>query len=138
MPDIPDENPSSNPDLDSNKIERLRELMREDPTELHGESNVEGDSNTASFSAKQSENKSRMIGPYKLLQRIGTGGMGEVWMADQEKPVRRRVALKLIKAGMDTYLAVDRKVAASPSLERISFKRTGSLRTMLSSNSLGS
>ena len=42
---------------------------------------------------------SRQIGPYKLLQEIGIGGMGAVWMAEQEKPVRRRVALKLIKAG---------------------------------------
>ena len=38
------------------------------------------------------------IGSYKLLQQIGEGGMGTVWMAEQEKPVRRRVALKMIKA----------------------------------------
>lgn len=43
-----------------------------------------------------------LIGPYKLLQIIGEGGMGSVWMAEQEKPVRRMVALKIIKAGMDT------------------------------------
>src|SRR5205814_1441924 len=42
------------------------------------------------------------VGPYKLLQRIGEGGMGTVWMAEQEQPVRRRVALKLIKPGMDS------------------------------------
>ena len=42
------------------------------------------------------------IGSYKLLQRIGRGGMGDVYMAEQEKPVRRRVALKVIKPGMDT------------------------------------
>jgi len=42
------------------------------------------------------------IGPYNLLQRIGEGGMGTVYIAGQEKPVRRRVALKIIKAGMDT------------------------------------
>ncbi|MEM7456097.1 MAG: protein kinase [Planctomycetota bacterium] len=40
----------------------------------------------------------RMIGPYKLLQKIGEGGMGAVWMAEQEKPVKRRVAIKLIKS----------------------------------------
>src|SRR5262245_35642810 len=40
------------------------------------------------------------IGPYKLLQRLGEGGMGEVWMAEQEQPVRRRVALKLIRADL--------------------------------------
>ena len=42
------------------------------------------------------------IGPYKLLQKIGEGGCGVVYMAEQEKPVRRRVALKIIKLGMDT------------------------------------
>jgi len=42
------------------------------------------------------------IGPYKLLQPIGEGGMGTVWMAEQQEPVRRRVAIKLIKAGMDS------------------------------------
>ena len=43
-----------------------------------------------------------VIGPYRLLQRIGEGGMGEVWEAEQQQPVRRRVALKLIRWGMDT------------------------------------
>jgi eukaryotic-like serine/threonine-protein kinase len=42
------------------------------------------------------------IGAYNLLERIGEGGMGTVYIAEQEKPVRRRVALKIIKAGMDT------------------------------------
>jgi non-specific serine/threonine protein kinase/serine/threonine-protein kinase len=40
------------------------------------------------------------IGPYALLERIGTGGMGEVWVAEQSEPVKRRVALKLIKGGL--------------------------------------
>ena len=42
------------------------------------------------------------IGPYKLLQRIGEGGMGVVYMAEQSEPVQRRVALKIIKPGMDS------------------------------------
>ncbi|MFN0149784.1 MAG: protein kinase domain-containing protein [bacterium] len=42
------------------------------------------------------------IGPYRLLDRVGSGGMGEVWRAEQTKPVKRIVALKLIKAGMDS------------------------------------
>ncbi len=42
------------------------------------------------------------IGRYSLLQKIGEGGMGEVWLAEQREPVRRRVALKLVKAGMNT------------------------------------
>ena len=49
-----------------------------------------------------------VIGPYHLLQPIGQGGMGEVWLAEQRQPVRRRVAIKLIKAGMDTREVVAR------------------------------
>jgi eukaryotic-like serine/threonine-protein kinase len=48
------------------------------------------------------------IGRYKLLQRIGEGGCGVVYMAEQEEPVRRRVALKVIKLGMDTKQVVAR------------------------------
>ena len=42
------------------------------------------------------------IGPYKLVEPIGEGGMGQVWLAQQQEPVRRLVALKVVKAGMDT------------------------------------
>jgi serine/threonine protein kinase len=49
-----------------------------------------------------------IIGPYHLLQLIGEGGMGEVWLAEQRQPVRRRVAVKLIKIGMDTREVVAR------------------------------
>jgi hypothetical protein len=48
------------------------------------------------------------VGPYKLLQKIGEGGCGVVYMAEQEKPVRRRVALKVIKLGMDTKNVITR------------------------------
>ena len=48
------------------------------------------------------------IGRYKLLQQIGVGGCGVVWMAEQEEPVRRRVALKIIKLGMDTKAVIAR------------------------------
>ena len=49
-----------------------------------------------------------MISHYRMLQKVGSGGMGEVWLAEQKQPVRRRVALKLIKAGMDTREVVAR------------------------------
>jgi WD40 repeat protein/serine/threonine protein kinase/tetratricopeptide (TPR) repeat protein len=49
-----------------------------------------------------------VIGPYKLLQQIGEGGMGIVFMAEQEQPVRRKVALKIIKPGMDSRQVVAR------------------------------
>jgi serine/threonine protein kinase len=48
------------------------------------------------------------VGPYKLLQRIGEGGMGVVFMAEQEEPVRRKVALKIIKPGMDSAQVIAR------------------------------
>jgi serine/threonine protein kinase len=48
------------------------------------------------------------VGPYKLLQQIGEGGMGAVFMAEQQQPVRRMVALKIIKPGMDTKQVIAR------------------------------
>ncbi len=49
-----------------------------------------------------------VIGPYKLLQQIGEGGMGVVWMAEQTQPVQRKVALKVIKPGMDSRQVIAR------------------------------
>ena len=48
------------------------------------------------------EREGDRIGPYKLREQIGEGGFGTVWVAEQEQPVRRRVALKIVKLGMDT------------------------------------
>jgi len=50
----------------------------------------------------------QMIGRYKLLEKLGEGGFGEVWMAEQREPVKRRVALKIIKLGMDSRQIVAR------------------------------
>jgi serine/threonine protein kinase/tetratricopeptide (TPR) repeat protein len=54
------------------------------------------------------ERPGTVIGPYKLLQQIGEGGMGTVWMAQQTEPVKRVVAVKLIKAGMDSKHVIAR------------------------------
>jgi serine/threonine protein kinase len=54
------------------------------------------------------ETPDTVIGPYKLLQQIGEGGMGVVYVAEQTEPVRRRVALKIIKPGMDSRQVVAR------------------------------
>lgn len=48
------------------------------------------------------------LGPYKILGLLGEGGMGIVYLAEQEQPIRRRVALKLIKLGMDTREVIRR------------------------------
>ena len=57
---------------------------------------------------KEEQPVSAFIGRYKLLEKIGEGGFGEVWMAEQREPVKRRVALKIIKLGMDTKQVVAR------------------------------
>src|SRR5262245_31678582 len=59
-------------------------------------------------SSSSSEQPGARIGRYKLLEPIGEGGFGTVWMAEQTEPVRRKVALKVIKLGMDTKEVVAR------------------------------
>jgi WD40 repeat protein/serine/threonine protein kinase/tetratricopeptide (TPR) repeat protein len=63
---------------------------------------------TASWPGPPAEDPGTVIGPYKLLEVLGEGGMGVVYMAEQQRPVRRRVALKLIKPGMDTRQVIAR------------------------------
>jgi len=74
---------------------------------LSGDAVVSAGLNTEIASHMPEEAGGR-IGPYKLLQQIGEGGCGIVWMAEQEHPVRRRVALKVIKLGMDTKQVIAR------------------------------
>ena len=61
-------------------------------------------------------------GRYRLLQLIGEGGMGAVWLAQQTTPVKRRVAIKLIRAGMDSKLVLARQLgieeAFTPNVKR--------------------
>ena len=52
--------------------------------------------------------ESTMVGRYKILQQIGEGGFGIVYMAEQQEPVKRKVALKVVKAGMDTKEVIAR------------------------------
>ena len=54
------------------------------------------------------ETPGTLVGRYKLLEKIGEGGMAVVYMAEQERPIRRKVALKIIKVGMDTRQVVAR------------------------------
>src|SRR5437867_8782455 len=56
----------------------------------------------------RAEGVGTQIGPYKLMEQIGQGGMGLVFVAEQQQPVRRKVALKLIKPGMDSKQVIAR------------------------------
>jgi serine/threonine protein kinase len=62
----------------------------------------------ASAHGEGGETVGAIIGPYKLLQKLGEGGMGAVWVAEQHQPVKRRVAVKVIKPGMDTRAVIAR------------------------------
>src|SRR5947209_13453764 len=94
MPDLPADTPSSDDkvrsangsDLDAPQTGPLAPTMTRDSAQTSG----------------------LILGSYHLLELIGEGGMGEVWRAEQRFPVRRRVAVKLIKAGMDTREVVAR------------------------------
>ncbi len=74
-----------------------------DPT-----ANLPATAAAATIVAPPREGPGTRIGPYRLLQAIGEGGFGSVFMAEQEKPVSRKVALKIIKLGMDTHQVVAR------------------------------
>ncbi len=60
------------------------------------------------FAIAVAERPGTRIGPYKLLEQIGEGGMGSVYVAEQREPISRKVALKIIKPGMDTRVVVAR------------------------------
>jgi serine/threonine protein kinase/tetratricopeptide (TPR) repeat protein len=72
------------------------------------ESPAPGISTGATVEHSITEQPGEQIGPYKLLEQIGEGGFGVVFLAEQERPVRRKVALKIIKPGMDTRQVIAR------------------------------
>ncbi|HTW31420.1 MAG TPA: serine/threonine-protein kinase [Candidatus Sulfotelmatobacter sp.] len=69
---------------------------------------TQADQSTSATASTRPPGSERVIGPYVLRELIGVGGMGQVWLADQKEPVRRRVAVKLIKTGMDSRDVVAR------------------------------
>src|SRR5262245_60874664 len=95
------------------RVERLLRRHEQDDSFLNSPAVVAG--RTGAYapdpggqSAGPPEGPGTVIGPYKLLQQIGEGGMGTVYMAEQAEPVRRMVALKIIKPGLDSKLVVAR------------------------------
>jgi len=72
------------------------------PAEHDGSDHQPSDDSTQTLDQIGGAGPDSVIGPYRLLQMIGEGGMGTVWLAEQRSPVRRRVALKIVKTGMDS------------------------------------
>src|SRR5215510_5794261 len=85
------------------KVEELLKEHFSNDTLLAGPA-VEGEKNQVEFRQVQAP----MLDRYKTLEKIGEGGFGEVWMAEQREPIKRRVALKIIKPGMDSRQIVAR------------------------------
>lgn len=83
-------------------------LLASHEAALAGEFMTSPTAATTVRSAPITESPGSRVGPYKLLQVIGEGGFGTVFLAEQEAPVRRRVALKIIKLGMDTKQVIAR------------------------------
>jgi serine/threonine protein kinase/tetratricopeptide (TPR) repeat protein len=92
--------------------DKKESFLNKPPIEEEGDSGAFLSEDTASVTRareiEEAATEGRQIGPYRLLQELGHGGMGVVYEAEQEKPVHRRVALKLIKLGMDTKQVIAR------------------------------
>src|SRR5262245_20169641 len=87
------------------RVEVLLEAHREAGTAAHQPGEEGPQPRDVGDAAEQAGS---LIGPYKLIEQIGEGGMGTVWMAQQTQPVQRTVAVKLIKAGMDGHAVLAR------------------------------
>ncbi len=91
------------------RVEALLQASEESCACLEGSvASSSGPGGTARPALNPTEKPGDRIGRYKLLQQIGEGGCGVVYMAEQEQPVQRRVALKVIKLGMDTKNVIAR------------------------------
>jgi serine/threonine protein kinase len=83
--------------------ERLRRLLFEGMQEPEDQEDV-----TLSKSDGSTQSESEWIGSYRLIRTLGEGGMGIVYLAEQKHPIRRQVALKVIKPGMDSKRVIAR------------------------------
>ncbi len=100
---------------DSALLERVKNLL-ESHEESMGPLDAPPPGVAATADRPVCECPGTVIGPYKLLQQIGEGGMGVVYMAEQQEPVMRRVALKIIKPGMDSKQVIARFEAEEQAL----------------------
>jgi hypothetical protein len=95
---------------DTDLRQRLAVLLKahEEPASALDRPLAAGGPATASYRGSTEDVGAVLAGRYKLLEQIGEGGMGTVWVAEQTQPVRRKVAVKLLKAGMDSKTVLSR------------------------------
>ena len=112
------EDPVQRQRLASELARRIRSFSKTGPAEPPAHARHSGDilAQTLAHGLEIHDQPGSFIGRYKLEQKIGEGGCGVVFLAEQQEPVRRRVALKLIKLGLDTREFVARFAAERQAL----------------------
>ena len=98
------------------RVQQLLELHSGDSFILDREVSLDRDGNITSAEDQIADLTGQTIGRYHLVRLLGSGGMGDVYLAEQKEPIRRRVAVKVIKLGLDTKSFVARFYAERQAL----------------------
>ena len=99
-----------------NRVQQLLDLQTGDSFILDREVTLDRDGNITSGEDQAADLTGQTIGRYHLVRLLGSGGMGDVYLAEQKSPIRRRVAVKVIKLGLDTKSFIARFAAERQAL----------------------
>ena len=110
------------PDQREKRVQRLKETYKRHAALIQqiATANNAAETETQTATPDRVSKPKEMIGPYRLLEQIGQGGMGTVWLAEQREPIRRRVALKLASISVDSHSVIARFEAERQALSMMS------------------